>query len=185
LEALLGAGADEGAAAGGSTRLQPRALWRAYSLLSFAAHAFVWCDGPDPPAALPAGLAVPWSKVAGALAMPPVLVYSTFNLLNWRRLDPAGPIELGNICCLNNFLGGVDEQWFRLVHISIEAAAAPAVAALEPLQAAAREVRRKDAGWGRLWREGRGRGGWKTARAYALVSKGLGQGVKSAAPMAP
>lgn len=36
-----------------------------------------------------------------------------------------------------NFNGGVDEEWFRLVHVAIEAAAGPAVASLEPLQAAA------------------------------------------------
>lgn len=42
---------------------------------------------------------------------------------------------------LQNFLGGIDEEWFRLVHIAIEAAAAPAVARLEPLQQAALQVR--------------------------------------------
>lgn len=31
---------------------------------------------------------------------------------------------------------GIDEEWFRLVHVSIEAAAGPAIAALRPLQAA-------------------------------------------------
>jgi indoleamine 2,3-dioxygenase len=29
--------------------------------------------------------------------MPPVLVYATYNLMNWRRLDPQGPLELGNL----------------------------------------------------------------------------------------
>lgn len=38
------------------------------------------------------------------------------------------------------FFGGVDEAWFRLVHVAIEAAAAPAIAALKPLQAAVRQV---------------------------------------------
>jgi len=41
---------------------------------------------------------------------------------------------------LQQFFGGVDEAWFRLVHVAIEAAAAPAVAALLPLQAAAEQV---------------------------------------------
>ncbi len=39
-------------------------------------------------------------------------------------------VDLGNICCLNNFLGGIDEEWFRLVHVAVEAKAAPAVAAM-------------------------------------------------------
>lgn len=42
---------------------------------------------------------------------------------------------------LQQFLGGVDEAWFRLVHVAIEAAAAPAIAALLALQAAAEQVR--------------------------------------------
>lgn len=46
-------------------------------------------------------------------------------------------------CCivLQQFFGGVDEAWFRLVHVAIEAAAAPAIAALRPLQAAAQQVK--------------------------------------------
>jgi hypothetical protein len=42
---------------------------------------------------------------------------------------------------LQQFFGGVDEAWFRLVHVAIEAAAAPAIGALKPLQAAAEQVR--------------------------------------------
>lgn len=72
-------------------------LWRAYSLLSFLSHAYVWCDEGPPPGTLPSTLAVPWARVASALGMPPVLCYCTYNLLNWRRLDAARPIELGNI----------------------------------------------------------------------------------------
>jgi hypothetical protein len=46
-------------------------------------------------------------------------------------------------CLPQNFLGGVDEEWFRLVHVSIEAAAGPAMARLEALQEAARKVGRR------------------------------------------
>jgi hypothetical protein len=186
---IAGGAVAAGAAGSGDPR-----LWRAYLLLSFLAHGYLWCDGPGTPQALPAALAAPWAAVAAALGMPPVLVYATYNLLNWRRLERAGPVALGNIACQHvrargggggrgraalgvgkgapssccapaparpsthrarhpttppphhpttrpqNFLGGVDEEWFRLVHVSIEAAAGPAVAALEPLQRAAREV---------------------------------------------
>ena len=62
---------------------------------------------------------------------------STYNLLNWQRLDPAGPVQLGNIACLHNFLGGIDEEWFRLIHVQIEQQAAAAVAGLPAAQAAA------------------------------------------------
>jgi indoleamine 2,3-dioxygenase len=40
---------------------------------------------------------------------------------------------------LQNFLGGPDEEWFRCVHIAIEATAAPAIACLPLLQTAAAE----------------------------------------------
>jgi hypothetical protein len=110
----------------------------------------MWCEEGPTPGVLPAVIAQPWVAVSGALGMPPVLAYATYNLLNWRRwgqvlrmagmarparrqlgarppahpaclpcrtpaarLDPQGPIELGNIVCLHNFLGGVDEEWFR------------------------------------------------------------------------
>jgi hypothetical protein len=53
-------------------------------------QAYCWCDGPDPPPALPAHLARPWVAVAAALDMPPVLTYATYNLLNWRHLPAAG-----------------------------------------------------------------------------------------------
>ncbi|KAI8467659.1 MAG: hypothetical protein J3K34DRAFT_523547 [Monoraphidium minutum] len=127
-------GEGDGGGGGGDAQ-----MWRAYSVLSFLSHAYLWCDGPGTPQRLPAVLARPWVAVSAALAMPPVLVYATYNLLNWRRLDAGGPIALGNVACINNFLGGVDEEWFRLVHVSIEAAAGPGLARLGPLQAAARE----------------------------------------------
>ncbi|MEW5300281.1 MAG: hypothetical protein WDW36_003222 [Sanguina aurantia] len=112
-------------------------LWRAYLLLSFLSHSYMWCEDGPTPQILPARLAQPWVAVAAALDMPPVLVYATYNLYNWRKIDPAGPIALGNICCLHNFFGGQDEEWFRLVHVQIEVACASAVAGLPAMQAAA------------------------------------------------
>ena len=47
-------------------------------------QAYLWCDGPGVPQVLPA-----------VLDMPPVLVYATYNLLNWRLIAdplPAAPI---------------------------------------------------------------------------------------------
>lgn len=76
-------------------------MWRAYLVLSFIAHAYMWCEGDQPPSSLPAHIAVPWWTVAKRLDMPPVLVYSMYNLYNWRRLDSSGPVELGNIVCLH------------------------------------------------------------------------------------
>ena len=74
---------------------------------------------------------------ASAFATLPIPCCSTYNLLNWRRLDPTQPVQLGNIACLANFLGGVDEEWFRLIHVQIEQQAASAVAGLPAAQTAA------------------------------------------------
>jgi hypothetical protein len=68
-----------------------------WSTLHGYLQAYLWCAGPDVPKTLPAQLAKPWASVSAALHMPPVLVYATYNLMNWRRLDEIGPLELGNL----------------------------------------------------------------------------------------
>lgn len=111
-------------------------LRRAMLLLSYLGHAYVWCE--DPPAReLPAPLAVPWARVAERLGRPPVLSYASYALDNWRRLETDAPLELGRFCLLQNFLGGVDEDWFIGVHIDIEAKAAPILCRIGPILDAA------------------------------------------------
>ena len=101
---------------------------RAMLLLSFLGHGYVW--GESPPAnQVPSGIAVPWYRISLLLGRHPVLSYASYALYNWRRLDPRGPIALGNLALLQNFLGGLDEAWFILVHVEIEAKAGPALAA--------------------------------------------------------
>jgi indoleamine 2,3-dioxygenase len=111
-------------------------LNRAMLLLSFLGHAYVW-EGPTAASRLPASIAVPWHATAKRLGRPPVLSYASYALDNWRRLDPHGPIALGNIALLQNFLAGADEEWFITVHVDIEAKAAPALHAVVPAQRAA------------------------------------------------
>ena len=84
---------------------ESRWLERAYLVLSFLAHSAVWGESP-PLATLPSTLAVPWCAVAERLGRRPILTYASFNLHNWRRLDDAGGVVLGNTCRCNNFLGG-------------------------------------------------------------------------------
>ncbi|CAK0851285.1 unnamed protein product, partial [Prorocentrum cordatum] len=101
---------------------------RALLLLSWIGHAWVWGEA-DISHSLPANIAVPWTEVARILGRPAILTYYSFNAFNWRRLDGDGPIGLGNICRLNNFLGGQDEEWFSTVHVAIEALAGRGLAA--------------------------------------------------------
>lgn len=90
-------------------------LERGMVLLSYFGHAYVWAE-EKPAGRIPVGITVPWYAVAHQLGRPPVLSYASYALQNWRRLNPAGPIALGNIVLLQNFSAGVDEEWFILVH---------------------------------------------------------------------
>lgn len=102
----------------------------AMRILSFAGHAYVW-EVPDNPAmTLPPQLAKPWHEIACRLGRPPVLSYASYALDNWRRIDPTKPIELDNIALLQNFLGGLDEEWFVVIHIQIERQAGPGLSGL-------------------------------------------------------
>jgi indoleamine 2,3-dioxygenase len=102
---------------------------RAMLLLSYLGHAYVW-GGARAETILPARLAVPWHRIAQSLGRPPVLSYSSYALHNFFRFDPSREIECGNLGLVQNFLGGIDEEWFILIHVEIERKAAPALAAL-------------------------------------------------------
>src|SRR3984885_14802131 len=106
-----------------------RELERAMVLLSYLGHAYVW-GGPHPPTVLPESGAVPWHNVAERLGRPPVLSYSSYALHNYFRFDSTREIECGNIGLIQNFLGGIDEEWFILIHVDIERKAAPGMAVL-------------------------------------------------------
>lgn len=108
---------------------------KAMVILSYLGHAYVWGTNPVIDS-IPKNLAVAWYEVASRIGRPPVLSYASYALYNWRRIKPALPIELGNIVLLHNFLGGIDEEWFILVHVDIEAKAAKALKVLIPMQQA-------------------------------------------------
>src|SRR5204863_1645728 len=80
--------------------------------------------GEPPETVLPHNLAAPLCRACELLDRPPILSYDGYALFNWKRFDPAGPIALGNIDTLQNFVHLYDEHWFILVHVEIEAIAA-------------------------------------------------------------
>ncbi|MCB0358915.1 MAG: hypothetical protein KDD44_04750 [Bdellovibrionales bacterium] len=108
---------------------------RAMMILSYLGHAYLWGEA-SPVDEFPACLAKPWHALATSLGRHPVLSYASYALHNWRRIDVGEPISLGNIALLQNFLGGIDEEWFILIHVDIEAMAAPALHALYRAQIA-------------------------------------------------
>ncbi len=104
-------------------------LERAMLLLSYFAHGYL--NDTDPPlSSIPANIAVPWHAVATRLGRPPILAYASHQLHNWGRIDPAGPVEPNNLLRLQDFLGGMDDDWFVMIHVAIEAAAAPGLIAM-------------------------------------------------------
>lgn len=93
---------------------------------SFIVQAYVWGES-DVLTTLPANLSAPMVAIADALQLSPLLHYSSYVLDNWTRLDKSQPISLSNIRMHQNFLGGLDENWFVLVHVAIEAEAGRAL----------------------------------------------------------
>ena len=103
---------------------------------SFMVQAYVWGEA-DAPTSIPESLAVPVVGLSDKLGQPPLLPYSGYVLDNWSRLDPDGPIELDNIYMIQNFLSGMDEAWFVMIHVAIEARAGRVLDAMAPVIEAA------------------------------------------------
>jgi indoleamine 2,3-dioxygenase len=109
-----------------------------YVRLGFAASGYVNQIGQAPATTLPKNIAVPLCHACGLLDRPPILSYDGYALYNWKRFDPAGPIALGNVDTIQNFVHLYDEHWFVLVHVEIEALAAELLAAIDAGAAALR-----------------------------------------------
>lgn len=64
--------------------------------------------------------------------------YAAVCLWNWKPIFPDEPADhLGNLASVNTFTGSLDEQWFYLISVAIEARGAPALPlALEAIAAA-------------------------------------------------
>ena len=98
----------------------------AMSHLSFIAHAFMW-GGNKPEKILREVVSKPWVKLSKYLGRPPILSYASYCLDNWYKVNQQEPISLDNVALINNFLGGVDEDWFVTIHVCIEDAASEAI----------------------------------------------------------
>jgi len=115
---------------GALTEERRRELRLYYVRVGFLASAYI--NQVSEPAAtlLPNNLARPLVRACTLLQRPPILSYDGYALYNWKRFDPHGPIALGNIDTLQNFVHLYDEHWFILVHVEIEAIAADVLSAM-------------------------------------------------------
>jgi indoleamine 2,3-dioxygenase len=107
-----------------------------YVRLGFLASAYVNQVGLEPATLLPRNIAEPLCDVCARLERPPILSYDGYALFNWKRFDLEGPVALGNIDTIQNFVHLYDEHWFILVHVEIEALAASLLGAIDRAAAA-------------------------------------------------
>jgi indoleamine 2,3-dioxygenase len=114
-----------------------------YVRLGFLASAYINQVGQNQATILPRNIAVPLASVCRLLNRPPILGYDGYALYNWKRIDPNGPIALGNIDTIQNFVTLYDEHWFILVHVEIEAIAAEIFAAMHNAANAVKDGDRK------------------------------------------
>jgi indoleamine 2,3-dioxygenase len=113
-----------------------RALRLYYVRVGFLASAYINQVGEPPATTLPANLAIPLYRACQLLHRPPILSYDGYALHNWKRFRKDGPIALGNIDTIQNFVHLYDEHWFILVHVEIEAIAARILDAIARVQMA-------------------------------------------------
>jgi indoleamine 2,3-dioxygenase len=111
-------------------------LWLYYVRVGFLASAYINQVGQPAAQLLPANIAGPLCRACQLLERPPILSYDGYALYNWRRFRRHGPIALGNIDTIQNFVHLYDEHWFILVHVEIEAIAARILNAIERVRAA-------------------------------------------------
>ncbi|PLB53423.1 Indoleamine 2,3-dioxygenase subfamily [Aspergillus steynii IBT 23096] len=100
---------------------------RAYVVLGFILHGYVW-GGNKPAEKIPPQLTVPLFEVCEHLELPPVATYAGVCLWNYKPIFPDEPLDdLHNLACVNSFTGSLDEQWFYLISVAIEARGGPAI----------------------------------------------------------
>ena len=144
-----------------ASRLRSPGEWRrAYVLLSFMTHAYIW--GGDKPAEVrrtpllspthcvcwwlrtiplqrvPPSLSIPFIQVCRYLELPTVATYAGVCLWNFKPIFSDEPIDtLDNLSTLATFTGSLDESWFYLVSVAIEARGGPTIPLmLEAIEAA-------------------------------------------------
>ena len=71
---------------------------------------------------IPASISIPLLEVCTYLELPPVATYAGVCLWNFKPIFPDEPFDsLENLATLNTFTGSLDESWFYLVSVAIEA----------------------------------------------------------------
>ncbi|KAI2640058.1 indoleamine 2,3-dioxygenase [Xylaria nigripes] len=120
--------------------LEHDAEWRrAYMLLTFFSHGYIW-GGDVPCDRVPPSISVPLLKICERLEIPPVSTYAATVLWNYKLvfIDEAVD-DVDNLATLLTFTGSLDESWFYLISVAIEARGGPIIPPMLAAIEAARE----------------------------------------------
>ncbi|OMJ19037.1 Indoleamine 2,3-dioxygenase [Smittium culicis] len=106
---------------------------RAYVVLGFLSHGYVWSLHKEPKEELPKCISIPFCEVSEYLGINPVSTNASVVLWNWEVLNSPKSIndktvkdvddqelDLDNLATLFTFTGSPDESWFYLVSVAIE-----------------------------------------------------------------
>jgi indoleamine 2,3-dioxygenase len=108
---------------------------RAFLVLSFLAHGYVWGDAVVP-AILPASVAMPFDQIARELEIRPVCSHASLCLWNWKPIFACESPSLENLATMHTFTGSTDESWFYLISTAMEIRGAPTLQlALDAIEA--------------------------------------------------
>ncbi|KAI1140626.1 indoleamine 2,3-dioxygenase [Hypoxylon sp. FL0543] len=103
-----------------TSKLHTEEEWRrAYVVLSFLAHGYIW-GGEKASEVLPPAISVPFLQVSEHLGLPPVATYAALNLWNFSS-SGTDFRDLDKLEVLHTFSGTEDEAWFFLVSVAMEA----------------------------------------------------------------
>lgn len=112
---------------------------RAYCLLCFMLHAYIWGDD-TPEERIPESISIPLLEISSHLEVPPIATYAAVCLWNFKPLFLDEDIDnLENLATLSTFTGSMDESWFYLVSVAIEARGGPIIPLMLTAMDAARQ----------------------------------------------
>ncbi|KAL4932868.1 indoleamine 2,3-dioxygenase [Aspergillus undulatus] len=111
-----------------TSHLQTKPEWRrAYVVLSYLTHAYVW-GGEIPKDILPPAISVPYLEVSRYLELPPVATYAALNLWNFSTTSPNADLTCAdNLNVTLSYTGTKDEEWFFMISVAMEARGAQVI----------------------------------------------------------